>query len=139
MRYNTQMPEQKIHRRDFLRLSGLATGGFLLAACRQVDENPVKTMEPSPSPGVVLTPTQDKPPPSLEVRVLASGLDFPEGPAFDPQGDLWCTELLGGNLVRWREAEVLRIPVDGRPNGLAFDRQGPRLGVRFGSKRNPSL
>jgi gluconolactonase len=118
------MPEQKIHRRDFLRLSGLATGGFLLAACRQVDENPVKTMEPSPSPGVVLTPTQDKPPPSLEVRVLASGLDFPEGPAFDPQGDLWCTELLGGNLVRWREAEIERIPVDGRPNGLAFDRQG---------------
>jgi gluconolactonase len=118
------MPEQKIHRRDFLRMSGLAAGGFLLAACRPAAENPVESPPVSPTPGVVPTPPQDKPTPSLEVRVLASGLDFPEGPAFDPQGNLWCTELLGGNLVRWQEGEIERIPVDGRPNGLAFDQQG---------------
>jgi gluconolactonase len=124
VRYNTQMPEQKIHRRDFLRMSGVTAGGFLLAACQLADENPVKPVDPSPSVGVVLTPTHVNQQPSLEVRVLASGLEFPEGPAFDPQGDLWCTELLGGNLVRWREGAIERIPVNGRPNGLTFDRQG---------------
>jgi gluconolactonase len=56
--------------------------------------------------------------------VLADGLAFPEGPAFDPQGVLWCTELGAGNLVRWEGEGLVRIPTGGRPNGLTFDRQG---------------
>jgi gluconolactonase len=60
----------------------------------------------------------------VEIRVLAEGLDFPEGPAFDPAGDLWCVELHGGNLVRWSEQGVRRYPTGGRPNGLWFDSSG---------------
>lgn len=28
------------------------------------------------------------------IRILASGLNFPEGPAFDSKGNLWCVEIL---------------------------------------------
>lgn len=60
----------------------------------------------------------------MEYRILAEGLDFPEGPAFAPDGSLWCTELNGGNLVRVAQGNVTRFASDGRPNGLAFDSQG---------------
>jgi gluconolactonase len=53
-------------------------------------------------------------------RLLASGLRFPEGPAFAPDGALWGVELNGGALFRWRDGTLDRIPVGGRPNGLAF-------------------
>jgi gluconolactonase len=59
-----------------------------------------------------------------KVVVLAEGLNFPEGPAFDPQGRLWCTELSAGNLIRLDGSQVVRYATDGSPNGLAFDHQG---------------
>ncbi len=62
--------------------------------------------------------------PDMRIDVLASGLEFPEGPAFAPDGSLWCTELLGGNLVRLSAGGIERIPTGGRPNGLAFDWKG---------------
>jgi sugar lactone lactonase YvrE len=34
-------------------------------------------------------------------KVLVEGLGFPEGPAFDPQGNLWCTDMGTGELVNW--------------------------------------
>lgn len=58
-------------------------------------------------------------------EVLATGLAFPEGPAFDPHGNLWCVELAAGML--WRRSpsgEVHRQFVDGRPNGIAIDAGG---------------
>ena len=58
------------------------------------------------------------------VRVLLDGLEFPEGPAFHPDGTLWCTEIRGGNLVRYSPTGARRFPSHGRPNGLAFDRRG---------------
>ena len=36
--------------------------------------------------------------------VLATGLAFPEGPAFDPFGNLWCVEFAAGIL--WRRAST---------------------------------
>lgn len=54
------------------------------------------------------------------VKLLAEGLAFPEGPAFDPEGNLWCTELQAGNLVLWSNDSFERYPVGGAPNGLAF-------------------
>jgi gluconolactonase len=58
-------------------------------------------------------------------RVLASGLAFPEGPAFAPDGTLWCVELKGGALVRISDGEApLSFPVGGAPNGLVIDRRG---------------
>ena len=59
-----------------------------------------------------------------EVEVLAEGLAFPEGPAFDLQGALWCVELQGGGLVRWREGRLERFDTGGAPNGLTVDRRG---------------
>lgn len=57
-------------------------------------------------------------------RVLAEGLAFPEGPVFTPDGALWFVELKGGNLGRFHEGRVLRIPTGGEPNGLAVTGDG---------------
>lgn len=58
-------------------------------------------------------------------EVLATGLCFPEGPAFAQDGALWCVELQGGALVSLSaEGHVERHPVGGEPNGLAFDGGG---------------
>jgi gluconolactonase len=54
-------------------------------------------------------------------RLLAEGLNFPEGPAFDQRGRLWFVELKGGNLAFLEEGKVTRIPVGGEPNGIAID------------------
>lgn len=62
--------------------------------------------------------------PESRIRVLVDGLDFPEGPAFDAAGDLWCTELKAGNLVRWRGGPPERFHVGEAANGCAFDRTG---------------
>jgi gluconolactonase len=61
---------------------------------------------------------------SPTIEVIAGGLEFPEGPAFDLEGDLWCVELEGGCLTRWSEDGLERYPADGMPNGLAFDGAG---------------
>jgi len=61
---------------------------------------------------------------SKNVNVLADGLAFPEGPAFDPSGDLWCVELQGGCLTRWRDDEIRRFETGGAPNGSTVDRTG---------------
>jgi gluconolactonase len=61
------------------------------------------------------------PPPCV---VIAQGLAFPEGPAFAPDGALWCVELKGGVLVRIDDGGIERFPVGGEPNGLAFDHLG---------------
>jgi sugar lactone lactonase YvrE len=51
-------------------------------------------------------------------QILAEGLAFSEGPAFAPDGSLWLVELKGGNLCRWSEGTLSRIPVGGEPNGI---------------------
>ena len=54
---------------------------------------------------------------------LVADLEFPEGPVFDSDGTLWCTEAYAGNLVRWRpDVEGFdRVDVGGVPNALAVD------------------
>ncbi len=55
------------------------------------------------------------------VRVLATGLRFPEGPAFDANGDLWCVEQEGEGLFCLRsDGRTKRIYTGGRPNGSVF-------------------
>lgn len=61
-------------------------------------------------------------------RVLASGLAFPEGPAFDRDGTLWCVEAKGASLVRLTPSGIERIVVGGVPNGLT---RGPRGALWF--------
>ncbi|WP_338874103.1 SMP-30/gluconolactonase/LRE family protein [Spirosoma sp. SC4-14] len=53
-----------------------------------------------------------------EIRILASGLLFPEGPVFDGSGCLWCVEQEGeGLFCRDREGDTTRVHTGGRPNG----------------------
>jgi gluconolactonase len=58
------------------------------------------------------------------MEVIHRGLAFPEGPAFDLQGRLWCVEIEGGCITCLSEDPVIRIPTEGRPNGLAFAKDG---------------
>ena len=58
------------------------------------------------------------------MRVLADALDFPEGPAFDADGILWCVELNGSNLVQILDSGLKRIATSGAPNGIAVDARG---------------
>lgn len=62
------------------------------------------------------------------IKILATGLDFPEGPAFDSVGALWCVELKGGNLVRFERGRLERIATGGEPNGIAI---GPHDEIWF--------
>lgn len=74
--------------------------------------------------GASPVPFHTPPPADLEYQVLLEGLDFPEGPAFTPAGELWCTELAGGNLVRIAGGKGERVATGGRPNGLTIDQEG---------------
>jgi gluconolactonase len=57
--------------------------------------------------------------------VLADGLRFPEGPAFDVEGGLWCVEMRGAALARLDAAGNLhRFNVGGAPNGIAVGPDG---------------
>lgn len=57
-------------------------------------------------------------------KILATGLRFPEGPAFAPDGSLWVVELKGASLVRIDSAGTTHFEVGGAPNGIAIDRLG---------------
>jgi gluconolactonase len=60
-----------------------------------------------------------------EPKTLATGLNFPEGPAFDSAGNLWLVELKGGNLVKISgSGEIQRFETGGNPNGIAIDGKG---------------
>lgn len=59
-----------------------------------------------------------------DIKVLAHGLQFPEGPAFTRDGSLWAVELKGGNLVRYKDEKLERFYVGGHPNGIAIDGKG---------------
>ena len=55
------------------------------------------------------------------VRVLVTGLQFPEGPAFDSSGCLWCVEQEGeGLFCRDKDGSTMRVHTGGRPNGAVI-------------------
>jgi len=58
------------------------------------------------------------------IETLARDLDFPEGPAFAPDGSLWFVDLGARSLVRFADGEVTHYPAQGVPNGAAFDHRG---------------
>ena len=59
-----------------------------------------------------------------QIITILQGLAFPEGPAVDYKGNIWFTELKGGNLgCLSPDRKFKRIPVNnGSPNGIAIDR-----------------
>lgn len=54
------------------------------------------------------------------IEVMASGLNFPEGPAVDGKGQIWFVEVKGGNLCCLQHMKVRRIATNGAPNGIAI-------------------
>ena len=58
---------------------------------------------------------------AVQVDIILEGLAFPEGPAFASDGSLWCVELKGERVVRWRDGAAERYTVGGTPNGIAID------------------
>lgn len=58
---------------------------------------------------------------NTNIQVLATGLRFPEGPAFDATGALWAVELKGESLVRYANGKLESFFVGGAPNGIAID------------------
>jgi gluconolactonase len=60
----------------------------------------------------------------MNCQTIISGLDFPEGPVFDFDGNLWFVEIKGGNLSHWDGKYLDRFDVDGTPNGAMVDRKG---------------
>lgn len=60
----------------------------------------------------------------MKFRTIISGLNFPEGPVFDFDGNLWFVEIKGGNLSRWDGSALTRFTVDGTPNGAMFSNDG---------------
>lgn len=61
-----------------------------------------------------------------EIRVLASGLQFPEGPAITPAGELVVTEIAGQKITRIGDDGATSTFADtgGGPNGCAFGPDG---------------
>jgi len=116
-----------ISRKSFLHLCKCLLAGCVLSACG--DDTPGQSNQNQAGSGTRPTtttspvsemPTIENP----EIVILADGLDFPEGPAFDPSGNLWCSEMNQGNLIQWSQGQIERFPTQGKPNSLAFDRQG---------------
>lgn len=56
--------------------------------------------------------------------VLLTGLAFPEGPAFAPDGSLWAVELKNESLIQLANGVLTRYRVGGAPNGIAIDANG---------------
>lgn len=57
-------------------------------------------------------------------KILAEGLNFPEGPAFDQKGRLWFVELKAGIIACYEDGHVRRFEAGGAPNGIAIDHCG---------------
>jgi gluconolactonase len=65
--------------------------------------------------------------PEAEVRLLADGFRFTEGPAVDRDGNIYFTDQPDNRILKWSVAdEKLSVFMEntGRANGLYFDRQG---------------
>jgi gluconolactonase len=121
------VPENNpITRRQFLALAASLAASSLMAACQSASQTvPTSTMKPTfgiveefPEKGFFSVTA----PPLW--KVLVKGLGFPEGPAFDPQGNLWCTDLGTGELVKYSDGTVTKYPTGGSPNSMTFDALG---------------
>ncbi len=64
--------------------------------------------------------------PGAEVRLLADGFKFTEGPACDAAGNVYFTDQPNDRILVWTIAEKLETFMQpaGRSNGLTFDAQG---------------
>lgn len=79
--------------------------------------------------------------PGATVQRIATGFGFLEGPAADPDGNLFFTDIPNERIHRWSPEEgvtVYRSP-SGRANGLRFDLDGNLLVCEMGNRRVTSV
>ncbi|CAN5324261.1 SMP-30/gluconolactonase/LRE family protein [soil metagenome] len=62
----------------------------------------------------------------MQFDIIASDLGFTEGPAWAPDGTLWCVSITHASLYHFTpEGEIIeRVEVGGGPNGLVIDAEG---------------
>src|SRR2546423_7586322 len=62
----------------------------------------------------------------MEITEITTGLRFPEGPVWMPDGSVLCVELLGGTVVRVQSDGKKAVVSEngGSPNGLAIGPDG---------------
>ena len=74
-----------------------------------------------------LTQAQIPTAPGAELKLVADGYKFTEGPAVDPKGDVYFTDQPNDRILKWtassNKVETFLQP-SGRSNGLDFDRDG---------------
>lgn len=77
---------------------------------------------------------------TAECTELASGLRFPEGPVWVPDGSVVCTELMRGTVVRVRDRRTEVVSeCGGSPNGLAVGPDGAIYVCNSGGFRSHEL
>ena len=74
---------------------------------------------------------------SPDVRKIAGGFRFTEGPAVDSSGILYFTDIPNGKIYRWTEEEgaVQVLDNTGRGNGLYFSAEGDLLFCEMNTRR----
>ena len=79
--------------------------------------------------------------PGATVRRLATGFGFLEGPAADPDGNLFFTDIPNERIHRWSPPNGVTIfhEGSGRANGLRFDLDGNLLVCEMGNRRVTSI
>lgn len=71
------------------------------------------------------------------LRLLASDYKFTEGPAVDPQGNVFFTDQPNNRILKWSPNEGVTVFMEnaGRANGLFFDNEGNLLACADGKNQ----
>ena len=93
------------------------------------------------SPGVTTAQDNLLVAPGTTVERIASGFGFLEGPAVDPNGKLFFTDIPNERIYQWSPQDGVTVfrERSGRANGLRFDSDGNLLVCEMGNRRVTAL
>ncbi|MHC5062005.1 MAG: SMP-30/gluconolactonase/LRE family protein, partial [Planctomycetota bacterium] len=74
--------------------------------------------------------------PGAQIRKLASGFEFTEGPVADAHGNVYFTDIPNSRIHKWSPDSGVAIFVDqtGEANGLYFDSKGNLIACQGGAR-----
>ncbi len=119
----------------FLPAAGCTSGGLPSRTASITAETPAPTTPDSRIPATAV--------PALDFTrdftpvPIAGSYQFTEGPAADPSGNVYFSDIDAGKIYRWSPDGAVSIFRDGLngPNGLAFDRNGILIACEGGKGR----